>query len=347
MAGCILSNRDGCKGLGGSAVGYWGRAIYKRVAAEQEFARQRALLTDQLALGLRINLWVGVTEGNQCSCYKESHKSAERKCGSCHGIVNGYVPGYLKFGFNTLWMTAVDDDVTLTGVEVTTMFHSSKVQLTSSAITGTIESGDKAFTRDAIGSVWEYEELDFVRIEESSTSTVEYSLDSGVTWSAMADLITANPSSGTIRFKATLTRTSTSILSPLFEVVRARYERIDKAGERGDGSFTSGPWINVLNSKPKKGYRKSEYGDLPAMDGGMSFWTTGLSTYDPDIELGSVGELLSGPNVAIQFLDGVLADDKKYVITNWQHSDPAAYIVTTQTFTARVADEVGPYSYIW
>ena len=83
------------------------------------------------------------------------------------------------------------------------------------------------------------------------------------------------------------------------------------------------------------------------MDGGMSFWTTGLSTYDPDIELGSVGELLSGPNVAIQFLDGVLADDKKYVITNWQHSDPAAYIVTTQTFTAREADEVAPYSYIW
>ena len=42
----------GCKVPGSHmAVGYWGRDIYQQVFAEQEQARQRALLTDQIFLG--------------------------------------------------------------------------------------------------------------------------------------------------------------------------------------------------------------------------------------------------------------------------------------------------------
>lgn len=348
MSKCILDNRDGCKGLGGSAVGYWGRDIYKRIAAEQVFAKERALLDDMIqGTGLRVELWIGVTSGNQCSCYKKSQRAADRKCSSCHGVVDGYVPGYLKFGYNTLWMNAADGDVTLTNVEVTTLWKSSKVQLADTALVGTIESGDKSFSRTAIGSVWEFDSVDFIQIDGDSSVTVEYSLDSGSTWSSMSNLSTENPSSGSIRFRATLTRTSTDILSPLFEIVRARYSTIDLENEIEDGVYAKGPWIKILNGKPFKGYRKSEYGDLPALDGGMSFWTVGLGSFDSSIELGSRDELLSGPNVALRFLDGVLADDKKYVLLNWQHSDPGAYVLTTQTFNARVADEVGPYSIIW
>ena len=347
MAGCILDNRDGCKGLGGSAVGYWGRDIYKRIASEQVYAKERSLLEDQLASGLRVELWQGVTSGNQCSCYKQSQRAADRKCGSCHGVVDGYVPGYLKFGYETLWMTAVDSDITMTNVEITNTWKSSKVQLTETALTGVIESGDKAFSRTAIGSQWEYENIDFVRDVDNSSVVVEYSLDSGSTWNSMDNLEIDNPSSGSIRFRATLTRSSVDILSPLFEIVRSRFATIDLGNQIGDGVYRDGPWIKILNSKPFKGSRKSDYGDLPALDGGMSFWTVGLGTFDRSIELGSLDELLSGPNVALRFLDGVLANDKTYVITNWQHSDPGAYILVTQSFNARVADEVGPYSLLW
>ena len=346
MAGCILSSRPGCKGLGGSAVGYWGRDVYKRIASEQEFARQRALLTDQLiGTGLRMDLWIGVDSGNKCSCYKESFRAADRKCGSCHGVIDGYVPGYLKFGYNTLWMSSSDSDLTLTNVEVTNTFKSAKVWLSEGATSGTIESGDKSFSRTAVGSVWEYEEQSFIRTEGLSNVVVEYSLDSGTSWSAIADLVTANPSSGTIRFRATLTRDTTDVFSPLFEILRARYATIDLNSQRGDGSYTYGPWITALNSKPAQNYRKSEQGDLPNFN--LNFWTMGLATFDPSIAVGSDEELLRGPDIVLQFRDGVLADDKKYRVLDWQLNDPAAYVVLTQAFNIRVADEVGPYSLIW
>lgn len=346
MAGCIFDNRPGCKGLGGSAVGYWGRDVYKRVAEEQEWARQRALLTDQLVgTGLRTDLWIGVTSGNQCSCYKESFRQADRNCSSCHGVIDGYVPGYLKFGYNTLWMASSDSDVVFTNTEVTTKWKSSKIQLTSGSTSGTIESGDKSFSRTAIGSQWEYDVQSFVRMEANSSVTVEYSIDSGSTWSAIADLVSANPSSGTIRFKVTLTRDTTSVLSPLFEIIRARYATVDLSGQRADGTYTYGPWISALNSKPAQNYRKSEQGDLPMH--GMSLWTTGLATFDSSITVGSDAELLNGPDVVLQFRDGVLSDDRKYRLLDWQLSDPGAYVVLTQNFNIRVADEVGPYSFVW
>ena len=346
MAGCINDSRSGCRGLGSSAVGYWGRSIYKRLQAEQEFAKQRALLQDELlGVGIRVNLWQGVESGTQCSCYKNSNKQADRKCKSCHGVIDGYIPGYLKFGYNTLWMSANDTDVTLTNVEITTDFRSAKAGLTSGSLSGTIESADKTFSRTAIGSVWETNETSFLRDGDDSTVTVEYSLDSGSTWTSIADLPTANPSSGTIRFRATLTRTSTSILTPFFEIIRARYATLDLKEERGDGTYTYGPWIRLLNSKPFKGYQKSEHGDFPTTDT-MTVWTSGLSMFDSSIEVNTAAELLNGPNVIFEILDGALAGTR-YLTLNWQHSDPAAYQITTQTFKVRREDPVSPFALVW
>lgn len=342
---CLTDNRTGCNGLGSSAYGYWGRSVYKRLAEEQEFNRQRALLQDQIAgTGIRTALWIGVKSGEKCSCYKESNQQADRMCRSCYGVIDGYVPGYNKFGYETLWMNGVDTDVTLTDVEITNTFKSSKVQLTSSATTGTIESSDKAFTRSAIGSTWEYEVSSFVRIENLSSVTVEYSLDSGSTWVAISELITANPSSGVIRFRATLSRDTADVLSPLFEIIRARYATISLSGQRSDGTYDFGPHIRIMHSKPYKSYKKSEYGDRPAIDS-MNFWISGLGMFNPSIAIGSPEELLNGPDVLIEILDGALAG-KRYMLINWMHSDPSATLVT-QSFTLRVIDPSEPKSLIW
>jgi len=340
----IMENRGGCKGLGNMSPGYWGRSIYQHIFELQKYEKNRALLLDKvIGSGLRTELWIGVDSGEQCSCYSEHHKAADRKCSSCHGV--GLVPGYTKFGYETLWMSATDSDVTLTDVEVTNTFKSSKVQLTSTATTGTIESGDKSFSRTVFGSEWEYDVSSFIRIAGDSSITVEYSVDSGSTWEDIADLPTANPSSGTIRFKATLTRTSTSILSPLFEIIRARFSTI-ALNDQVDGKYVYGPWIYVTNSKPRQNYIKSEYGDLPNYT--MNFWTVGLSSFDSvNYTENTQDELLEGPSVAFRFLDGALAGDRKYVMTDWQMSDPSGYQITIQTFTLRVADEVGYYSLIW
>ena len=340
----IMANRSGCKGLGNMSTGYWGRSIYQHIVELQKYEKERALLFDKVVGGgLRTELWLGVESGDKCSCYNEHHKSADRKCASCHGI--GLVPGYTKFGYETLWMSATDSDVTLTDVEVTTTFKSSKVQLASTATTGIIESGDKSFNRSVFGSVWEYDVSSFIRIANDSSVTVEYSLDSGLTWSDIAGLSTDNPASGTIRFKVTLIRDSTDTLSPLFEILRARYSTI-ALSEFVNDKYVYGPWIYVNNSKPRQNYIKSEYGDLPTHT--MNFWTVGLSSFDSaTYEVNTKDELLEGPSIAFRFKDGALAGDRKYIMTDWQMSDPSGHQITIQTFKLRVADEVGYYSLIW
>ena len=338
----------GCKGLGGNAVGSWAREPLQRIIQDQTPQKETALLRDQLRIGgLRLELWIGVEssdEHQKCKCYKESVQQADRKCSSCHGV--GYVPGYLKWGYDTYWLSASDLGTTFTDIEITNTWKSSKVQLVDSATTGTLESQDFTFTKSANGSVWEYDIQSFVRDTASSSITVEYSLDSGVSWNALSGLVAANPASGTIRFKTTLTRTTTSIRSPLFEIVRARYSRIPL------GTFinpyteaaTEGPWILAINGYPDQQYLKSEHGDSP--QGSTTFWTGGMSMFDPTVTVGSDDELLHGPNILVQFMDGALAG-KRYRPTSWKQADPFAYKIVSQDFQIRIADPVGPYGYVW
>ena len=336
---CNSDNRPGCKGYGHTATGSWARDVYKRVRAEQEQARQRALLEDQIkAGGVRAELWQQVKTGERCACYKQTNQQSDRKCVSCHG--SSYVPGWQKFGHNTLFMSSVDTDITLTNTKLTTDIKSSKIELVSGATSGTVESTDKSFSRTAIGSSWDYDVQTFERIQSQSSVTVEYSLDSGSTWSDMSNLVMENPISGTIRFRATLTRDSANILSPYFAIVRARYATIDISD---DGRF--GPWVLLMRPPAVKSVVKSDHGDFPKQNS-LAVWTAGLSMFDSSIEIGSTDELIEGPGIMFQLLDGANTEDR-YIALNWQHSDPLAYVITTQNFTLRVEDPIGPYSLIW
>jgi len=338
---CWAGNKPGCRGLGHSAIGSWSRSIYQRIGADQTQAKERALLEDQIrAGGIKSDLWQSVSSGQQCACYKESNQQSDRKCRSCYGT--GYVPGFLKFGYTTEWMSVVDTDVTLTNLEITKKFHSAKVILQDGETTGTIESGDKTFSRTAIGSVWEHEAVDFVRDDTNTSVTVEYSLDSGSTWSDISNLSTVNPSSGTIRFRATLTRSSASNLSPLFEIVRARYPRIDLS-EQFNGEYLFGPWIRIMRVIPVKREAKTAYGDLPKYTSG--FWVTGLSMFDPSITPNTDEDLIDGRYNLIKILEGRNVD-QRYIITSIQHSDPRAYLVT-QNFEMRVESPEGPRAAAW
>ena len=339
----MATNTDpyaGCRGYGRSAVGSWANDALRRVLAEQEQSRQRALLEDQIRMGgIRVAYWNGFeVSDNRCACYKVTSQAADRKCASCHGT--SFVPGFLKFGYNTLWMSATDTDVVLTNVTTTTEFKSAKITLADTALTGTIESGDKAFTRSAVGSVWEYDSQVFVRENDYSSCVVEYSLNSGTTWQSVSGLPTANPSSGTIRFRATLTRTALDVLSPFFEIVRARYSTINQSD-----NGRNGPWILLMRPSPKLNKVKGEWGDKPTSDV-MPVWTAGLSMFDSSLSVGTQDELIKGPGALFEILDGALAG-YKYVMTNWQYSDPFGYMIVTQNFNIRIVDPVDPYSLVW
>ncbi len=341
----VIKADTGCKVKGDHlAVGYWGRDIHARIFAGQEHARQRALLTDQILAGsIRADLWLGLEDGPRCGCYKESNRQSDRKCSACHGV--GVVPGYRKFGYETLWLSGVDTSAVLTNVQLTKAFRSAKMELVSGALTGTLESADMPFARSVFGSKWEVDIQSFELEPAESSVVAEYSLNSGTTWDLLSNLETVNPLDGTIRFRVTLTRISVDALSPMFEILRARYARIALTRKQPSGEHRMGPWILVMREPPTTGYQKQEYGDIPIEDG-LEFWTAGLSLFDPSIELGTAAELIEGPSVLIDILDGARAGNR-YVATSWKNSDPFGYMIVSQTFKIRIADDVGPYSLVW
>ncbi len=369
--GCGPEDKSkGCKVPGAHmAVGYWGHDIYLQIQNEQKIERERALLEDQiLAQSFRASFWQGagneelladfsnnnavqgdftgqlnVDDHVKCACYKKSNTSADRKCGACYGV--GIVPGYYKFGYDTLFMSIVDSDVTLTNLR-RTRFKSSKVELVEGATTGTIESGDKPFNRVAFGSAWEQQALYYLREDTASSVVVEYSVNSGTSWSDISTLPTTNPyGSGTIRFRATLSRDDANVLSPFFEIVRARYATIPLENERPEGGYQKGPWLLIMRGPPQTGFKKQDYGSIPVEDG-LTLWTAGLALFDPSIEVGSREELIIGPDAMFEILDGARVGSR-YLTSNWQNSDPFGEIIVSHNFQIRIVDPVGPLARIW
>ena len=334
---CSYIRKPGCSGYGHMASGYWGRDIHKRILGEQISSKEKANLADQIkAGGIKAEMWIGSKSGDECRCYKKSNQQSERRCYSCYG--KRYVPGFLKFGYNTVWMSASDNNINLNNTKVVSDFHSSKIILEDEATSGTIESEDINFNRVASGSSWEYESVTQDRIPNYSLSVTEYSLDSGSNWDSIDNLPIVNPAVGVIRFRVTLTRDTAEILSPIFEITRARFSIIDIQD-------VFGPWILLMRSIPIVQATKGEYGDLNIQNN-TKVWTAGLSFFDSNIEIGSQEDLLEGHDVVFQIMEGARAGDR-YVIKTWQGSDPFADIVVQQNFDVRYTDPVGPYSLIW
>lgn len=341
----VETTQRGCKVPGANmAVGYWGRDIQAQVFAEQQAARERALLQAQILVGgLRMELWQEPPAGPVCACYNPINKMADRKCMACHGV--GKVPGYLKFGYNTLWMSASDPDSVLTDLRLTKNYQSSKLELVDGALVGSVESADKPFSRTVFGATWGTSVQYYLMESDYSSVTVEYSLDAGTTWAELSNLPAETAQTGMIRFRATMSRTETAARSPLFEMLSARYATIPLSSPDLNGVYRMGPWILIMREPPSTGYRKQDYGDQP-IEEGLEMWTAGLAMFDPSIAYGSLSELIKGPEVLMQLLDGARAGNR-YMATEWQNSDPMAYIIVSQTFKMRITDDVDPMKLVW
>lgn len=341
----VETSQRGCK-LPGShmAVGYWGRDIHAQVFAEQQMGKERALLQEQILLGgFRTELWQGVKTGAQCLCYNTINRQADKKCFSCHGV--GLTPGYLKFGYDTLWLTGSDSDAVLTDLRPTRNYQSSKLELVDGALVGTVESADKPFSRTVFGAAWETSVQYYLMEPAYSAALVEYSLDSGGSWKELSNLPAETAQAGSVRFRVTLSRTDANARSPLFEAIRARYATIPLSNLDVNNVYRKGPWILIMREPPTTGHRKQDYGDLP-IEENLPLWTAGLGMFDSSIQIGSMAELIQGPEALVRLLDGARAGNR-YVATSWQNSDPMAYIIVSQTFKMRITDSVDPMSLVW
>lgn len=330
-----------------SAVGYWGRDMRCRIEQEQTLPKMRALLQDQLlGAGLKAELWQAVhdvRDGDvaapgtlKCTCVKTSGQHADRRCMSCHGI--NFIPGYRKFGYETIWVSSVSPGLTLQNVTLNTVLKPNRLELESTAVTGSIETIDFAFTRLYPDMDWAYRNDCVIKDAANSGISVSFSTDGGTTWQPIVDLVTANPTTGRIRFRILLSRISTSIPSPAWEILRARFPVIPIRGRLG-------PWILVLKSvSPDKQIQDLRGIQIDSQSN--SFWTAPLSLFDCSVVAQSnvnnsfdENDTLRDP-AFIEFIEGArnAKYNQRWTLTNYTFSDPMGYLVR-QFFQARLTQQ--------
>lgn len=332
------------------AVGYWGRDIRCRIINGQTMPSISALQWDQLlAGGLRVRLWqtvhpafldnVALAGTIKCSCVKASGEHADRRCFSCHG--NDYVPGFVLFGYTTLYVASISPNLTTVGLVLNTVVKPHRWELATGVISGTITTADIQYTRPAnVGGFWEARS-DFVNKNPSTGSVLtEFSVDAGTTWFPLNQLAVVNPPTGPIRFRVTISRNAPSDSSPAWEILRARFPTVAISP---DGRL--GPWILILKTVTSTKQDQDPRG-IVTESVGNRFWTKPLSFFSCRVpQLGPVGAPIPTANLIrdqafVEFLDGIQdgSKPKRWSLTNTTYDDPLGYF-TRQFFDAREQQE--------
>lgn len=331
-------------------VGYFGRysghGVSARLAGDQTAYKMLKGNCDKvLGAGLRAELWREVITSRNpdrtpafdpqldqttltndgyplCSCVKETSKSPDNKCRSCYGT--GIIPGYTKFGYSEYDVASIDSSLTLANTSLYTDITPFRLHLTPGQLSGTIETLDYPVNNPG-GHAFEYQAETYIRQASGTSIIIEFSVDNGTSWSPIAGINTPTPTSGTIRFRITLTRTLAADRSPMFEILRVRHARIDE------------PYIRVLKGLPTRSREKGAYGVVDS-DGSWRWWTVPLRHFDPTIAqdpdvVTPPEDNLIQQSAFVDFLDGVHTG-QRFELVNFEYHDPLGIFIS-QGFSCR------------
>lgn len=264
--------------ISGRAVGYWGRNPHARVVADKTVDKVTSWNLDKImTMGLPFAVWreAASTVDNlpDCSCVKDTAKQADVPCLSCYGT--GKVPGFLKFGTRTYWMSSIDPGWVTTNIALDKVNRPFRLHLVDDQLSGTAISPAVAIDLTGKLSAWDYKIDGFTRGDPLlSNFTVEYSVDGGTVWLAMSQL-NITPPTTTIKFKLTITRTAVGVKSPMLEMIRLRFQTMADLRKE-----LSEPVIRVLETWDKNAESRTTYGNRQD-SAGKRFWTMPLAFFDP------------------------------------------------------------------
>jgi hypothetical protein len=303
------------------AVGYWGRNPYCRIQQEQTPEKIKALLQDKLiAMGRSVYLWLPVEPDTPgavpCTCDKDTRPGSDFKCLSCYGM--RYVPGYLKFMHDTIWFSSAEHaSFTLTNTERDTTIKPNRMRLTSNALTGTVETNDKAFS-NADGADWEFEAGVFHKMS-TDTIVVEFSTDAGGTWTDITAINGANKPTGTgnIRFRITLTRVALTTDSPDFEIIRIRRVAAERQNDatkvRNGYDFEPGQILFLRTWMIEQTLRQLGLGRQTDLSADKA-WTAPLDFFDntisPNTPAAKISDREAGPHPFYEHVLGINQGDR-------------------------------------
>jgi len=267
--------------VSGKANPYWGRSIRCRIGSE--FVTDKVLASNYeklLSMGLPYAVWREassvVLNTIQCSCFKTSSKQADIPCASCYGT--GNIPGYLKWGTQNYWAESTAPGWTLTNLVLDKVNRPFRFMLSPAALTGTAISAAIPINVAAKIGPWESKSDGFTRDGGVASSiTVEVSKDTGATWFPLSALEAQAPTI-TIMFRVTLTRTATTVKSPMFEIVRTRFQTIADIVDVTTGGIAE-PVIRVIPTTDTETEIRQAFGSKMEQEG-KRFWTMPLNFFD-------------------------------------------------------------------
>lgn len=329
------------------------------VKLDQVAEKIRVLLTDKLVtLGQFVELYTPVYSGTTgavaCTCTKDTTETADRACLTCFGTK--YAPGYEKFLHKTWHWSSSEAFASSTNVEVGTSIKSNKAFLAEGETTGEIVTSGKTYTNPNLDA-WELR-LDTYLRATGSTATLEYTINGGDDWTAVA--LTNNEgsitgaalgTSGTIAFRITLTRLSADDLSPAFEILRLR--RFKSEGEplywveRRRQDYVQGsilvlkPWTQEQDFlEPGRG-RVIDHLATRSWTAPLDFFDLTLTHDTPQCKI----EDHAGPHAFYKISTGFDLGTI-YPITKIAYSEKFG-IFTHQVFDDRRAQAGEPYHLVW
>lgn len=358
-----------CKLPGDShlAAGYWGRSIHRRILAEQTPDKILVLERDKLlGMGRPVYLYLPAADVSltllanlgsspyPCTCEKETAATSDERCFTCYGTK--LAPGYYRFLHHTIYFSSAEYALfTLVNCAIDRRVKPNRILLDTTATSATIVTQDKTFTNPNDDD-WTFRSDDFLR-DVGNTVSVEFSTDAGVSWTSVAAINGPNKptgASGTVRFRITLTRASTSTKSPAFEVLRMWRPRSEHSSSRiisersQDSSFAAGQILIARSQVSERTSRDVARGRLTEHSSDAC-WTSGLSFFDSTITVDTPDDRIldreAGPHPFYQSAYGIDLGTRYALYAQTYNQE--LLVFTHQAFSDRRTQDAEAYSLVY
>ena len=219
--------------------------------------RQNEILTTG---GIACNLWRTLDTGLACTCRKSETSQPNARCQVCYGT--GFVGGFEKFGFSTIFIAANTPNLTLSDI-IVAQKQPDQFEIAPGKTTGTILTPRFQITRNFKYVKSLIYGFDGLRVQTRNGILVEYTSDGGTTFTELlaGDTTPLSEPALNVQFRIRLSRGTIDDPSPYFQILRARWQ-MEAVTEIlvSKKSFPEQRWLESFGVRVK-------------MDG-ITWWTT-------------------------------------------------------------------------
>jgi hypothetical protein len=240
--------------------------------------------------GIPAILWQQIESGLFCTCDKNETGQGKSRCAVCNGV--GFVGGYEKFGFSTIFIAANTPDLVLNDL-VIVKDNPWQLEIAPGKKTGTALSAVYQVTQNFGFTGTLVSGQDSIRAPLTQNGIkVEYTVNGGTDWFLISDTTALSEPALNVQFRITISRNSEKDKSPFFQILRARFQmQMETNVLVSKRSFPEQRWLETFGVRVK-------------LDG-VTWWTT------PN--LGIVGQkaVLVQEDDLFEILDGAYKSQSK------------------------------------